>query len=167
LSDLQGFLPESLRESVVLRELECSDVDRVVGYFESLGEDTRGFFHPHPFDREHAEKICRDDEPGSFRVVAESDGRIVGYAWFSPWSKSPYSTVGIGISDDFQGQRLGGALMDALTAEAKKRNVPGLKLTVYKNNERGIRLYASRGYRIVGEDGAQHVMDLVLDETSS
>lgn len=163
MADLQGLLPAGLRDSVVLREVNCGDIDRMVEYFESLGEQSRGFFHPHPFDREHAEDICRDDNPGAYRVVAEYDGRIVGYAWFNPWKHSPYCTVGIGVSDDFQGKRLGGALMDALEAEARARKLPGLRLTVYKTNERGVRLYASRGYQIVGEEGPQHVMELALD----
>lgn len=167
MSDLQRFLPESLRDSVVLRKLRCDDADKIEGYFKSLGEDSRGFFHPHPFDREQAEKICQDTEPGVYRIVAETGGRIVGYAWFSPWNESPMSAVGIGISDDFQGRRLGGALMDALTAEAKARKLPGLVLTVYKTNERGVRLYTSRGYRIVGEQGPQHIMELAFDERSN
>lgn len=161
----QDFLPDCLRASVVLRELERGDVDKMMGYFESLGEHTREFFHPHPFDLAHAEEICADDNANSYRIVAECDERIVGYAWFTPWKEAPYCTVGIGIADDWQGQRLGGALMDALGAEARERKLPGLRLTVYKTNDRGVRLYKSKGYRIVGEDGPQYVMDLVLDQT--
>lgn len=163
MTDLQQHLPTSLRDSVILRELECGDVDRVVDYFESLSEASRDFFHPHPFDRMNAEQICRDDAPGPYRIVAECDGRIVGYAWFAPPRDCPYPTVGIAISDDFQGKRLGGALMDALTAEARRRGHAGLRLTVYKTNERGVRLYTARGYKIVGEEGHQHIMDLVFE----
>ncbi len=161
---MQEFLPEDLRSSVTLRAAGPDDVERMMRYFESLGETSRGFFHPHPFDREHSESICCDTNADTYRVVVVSDDDIVGYAWFGPSSRSPYPMVGIGVSDAFQGRRLGGALMDALTAEARARNLPGLRLTVYKNNERAVRLYTSRGYRIVGEEGKQHVMDLVLGE---
>jgi ribosomal protein S18 acetylase RimI-like enzyme len=160
---LRDLLPPDLRESIVLRELNCGDTDRMMEYFESLGDQSRSFFHPHPFDRQHAEEICSDQATGAYRIVAESNGRIVGYAWFNPWKQSPYRTVGIAISDDFQGRGLGGALMDALEAEARRTQVPGLRLTVYKTNQRGVRLYSSRGYRIVGEEGPQHVMELRLD----
>lgn len=132
-------------------------------YFGSLGEVSRGFFHPHPFDREHAESICSASSPDIYRIVAEAGGEIVGYAWFAPSPMSPYPVVGIGVSDGFQGRGLGGALMDALSAEAVARGLAGLRLTVYKDNERGMRLYTSRGYVVVGEEGRQHVMDLVFD----
>ena len=157
-------MPPALKDSVVLREVECGDVERMIEYFDSLGERSRGFFHPHPFDAERAQEICGDKTPGAYRIVAECEGRIVGYAWFNPWKQSPFCTLGIAISDDFQGRGLGGALMDALEAEARARKLPGLRLTVYRTNERGVRLYVSRGYRIVGEEGPQHVMELSLDE---
>jgi ribosomal protein S18 acetylase RimI-like enzyme len=159
---VEHLLPDNLRGTVVLRQPCPDDVEKMLGYFESLGNDTRAFFHPHDFDLEHAKAICGDTNPDCYRVVAEQNGEIVGYAWFAALKNWKYPTVGIGISDHFQGKRLGGALMDALAAEAKQRGLPGLSLTVYKQNERGIRLYASRGYRIVGEDGPQHVMELVL-----
>ena len=162
---MEQHLPDNLRVAhVVLRRLCPDDVEKMLGYFESLGDDTRAFFHPHDFDLEHAKAICEDTNPDCYRVVAEQDGAIVGYAWFAQAKDWKFPTVGIGISDHCQGKRLGGALMDALRAEAKERGLPGLSLTVYKQNERGIRLYLSRGYKIVGEMGPQHVMDLVIKE---
>lgn len=166
-SKYQRLLPEELRGCVTIRELRRDDVERVVAYFASLGEQSRHFFHPHEFDRENAERICSDTASGSYRIVAECSGRIVGYAWFTPGRDASLATVGIGISDDFQGRKLGGALMDALIAEAASRCFAVLRLTVYKDNERGIRLYTSRGYRIVGEEGPQHVMELVLNPKCS
>ena len=162
---MNRFLPEELKSSVNLRSPGPGDEDSVEDYFQSLGETSRAFFHPHPFDREHAEMICRDTDPAAFRMVAECGDRIVGCAWFSPSDKSPHPMVGIGVSDDFQGKRLGGAMLDALIAEAKTRRHAGLRLTVYKENERGVRLYQSRGCRIVGEKGPEHVMELVFDHS--
>lgn len=163
-NQLQHFLPEDLRCAVTLRKLSREDVERMIEYFDSLGETSRHFFHPHDFDRDNAERICCDTGSGSYRVVAEFGGRIVGYAWFTPNKEAAFATVGIGISDAFQGRKLGGALMDALTAEARARGLAALRLTVYKDNERALRLYSSRGYRIVGEEGPQHVMDLIFDQ---
>ena len=159
---MNRFLPEELRGSVDLRSPGPGDEDEVERYFESLGEESRAFFHPHQFDREHAEMMCRDTDPATFRVVAECGERIVGYAWFGPSDKSPYPMLGLAVSDDFQGKRLGGALLDVLIAEARTRKLAGLSLTVYKDNERGVRLYQSRGFRIVGEKGPEHVMELVF-----
>lgn len=161
--DLNDFLPEELRGQVCLRTPVQGDTHKCMDYFSRLGEVSRGFFHPHPFDLEHAELICRDDNPDEFRVFAEHEDRIVGYAWFGVSSRFKLPVLGIGVSDDFQGRRLGGALMDSLAAEARRRGLPGLCLTVFKTNERGVRLYSSRGYRIAGEKGEEHVMELEFD----
>jgi len=158
--DLNQFLEDELRGEVVLRVPARDDVEKCLDYFSRLGEASRGFFHPHPFDSEHAELICRSENPEEFRVFAEYGGRIVGYAWFGVSNGFRFPVLGIGVSDDFQGRRLGGALMDALAAEARRRELPGLCLTVFRTNERGVRLYSSRGYRIVGEKGEEHVMEL-------
>ncbi len=162
MADLDTYLPEALVGSVKLRQPNADDVELILGYFDTLGDLSRRFFAPHPFDRENAEKICRDESECWYRVVAELDDRIVGYAWFAPFQEEPYPVVGIAISDDFHGRRLGGALMDVLTAEARARKLAGLRLTVFKDNDRGIRLYRSRGYVIVGDRNQHHVMDLNL-----
>jgi len=160
--DFDQFLPATLTGGCRLRPLGPNDCDRMMDYFAGLGEVSRGFFHPHPFDRENAERICRDDDAGTFRLVAESEGRVIGYAWFSRASEG-HATVGIGIADAYQGRGLGRSLMEALTAEARRRQLPGLRLTVYEDNERAVELYSSCGYRVVGREGRQHVMDLVLE----
>jgi len=164
MGKLNRFRAEELRTTVTLRRPRCDDVQKVLDYFESLGEASRGFFHPHPFDRENAERMCREDSHSWYRVVAEADGRIVGYAWFAPWKDHQCPTVGIGISDEFQGRHLGGALMDALIDEAKERGLPGLRLSVYPENERALKLYTSRGFRIVGKHRREHMMQLDLEE---
>lgn len=162
--DLNQFVPDELKGEVNLRVPSQDDTDKCLDYFARLSEVSRGFFHPHPFDLEHAEHICQNDNPDEFRVFAEYEGKIVGYAWFGISNRFRFPVLGIGISDDFQGRRLGGALMDSLAAEAKRRGLPGLCLTVFKTNERGVKLYTSRGYRIVGEKGEEHVMELEFEK---
>lgn len=150
---------------VLVRSPHNDDEEAIMAYFESLGETSRGFFHPHPFDRNHARIICSELDENTYRLVAECGERIIGYAWFGPATDvTNYPTVGIGISDDYQGRGLGAALMVALSGEARIRGYTGLSLTVYKSNLRALRLYESCGYKVVGEMGEQHIMDLLFDE---
>jgi ribosomal protein S18 acetylase RimI-like enzyme len=35
---------------------------------------------------------------------------------------------------------------------------------VHPENERALKLYTSRGFRIIGKHGKEHMMELILDE---
>ena len=156
-------MPENLRGEVTLREMTADDADLVENYFGRLSEQTVAFFHPHPFDRANAERVAATTAAPNLRIVAVFEGRIVGYAYFEPSRNSEMPTLGIGVSDDFHGKRLGGALMDALAGGAKERGWPGLRLTVFKDNERALRLYLSRGYKIIGDHkGREWLMEMTF-----
>ena len=51
-------------------------------YFQALSEKTKNTFHPHPFDRETAEKIC-EGKLGGLRFIALEGNKIIGYFFFS------------------------------------------------------------------------------------
>jgi len=155
-------LTDDSAKGIVVRNVTSEDEEKMVAYFESLGQASRDFFHPHPFDRENARRVCGSTDRQTFCVVAEHEDRIIGYAWFGMSEKSPYPMLGIGISDNAQGKGLGRILMDTLIEEARRRNHAGLRLTVYPNNDRAVRLYTNCGFKIVGEKGQEHVMDLVF-----
>lgn len=156
--DWNRFLPDDLRAEVTIREVRPQDAQLLVEAFARLSERSVAFFHPHPFDRANAERIAETAGAPNLRLVGVSGGRVVGYAFFEP-SDADVPVVGIGVADEFQGRKLGGALMDALAAGAKARGWPGLRLTVFKTNERALRLYISRGYRIIGERGEEWIME--------
>ncbi len=48
------------------------------------------------------------------------------------------------------GRGIGGAILDAVLAEAKRRNQPRVHLLTHPDNERSQRLYRSRGFSPTG-----------------
>ena len=65
---------------------------------------------------------------------------------------SDYPIVGIGIRDDYQGEGIGKALMNHLLGVAREQGRKGLRLTVYEDNVRALRLYSHLGFEKVRTD---------------
>lgn len=130
-----------------IRRLKKTDTEKFYEFFTSLSERTKNFFHPHPFDRKTAEKLCKEKDKNVLRYILIMDKKIVGYGFL--WNlNNDFPFLGICIRDDFQGKGLGKILMEHLIKIAKDRNKEGLCLTVYKDNEKAFELYKKFGFEI-------------------
>ncbi|MFO7946288.1 MAG: GNAT family N-acetyltransferase [Armatimonadota bacterium] len=151
----------------VLRHITADDYEQVLQYFDGLSDLSRKYFCPHPFDEKHARMIVQtSDRTDNVRIGAfaeSADGPLVGYFYYQHGEGYKYPSVGCGIIDEYHDRGLGTPLMEALIAEARRNNKPGLRLTVDKPNHRALRLYSKSGYRIIGEaqGGSHH--EMVLD----
>lgn len=82
-------------------------------------------------------------------VVAERDGRLVGYAGlFATRYEGDVQTVAVRAGE--QGGGLGGLLLQALLEEAGRRGCREVLLEVRADNEPAQRLYARFGFERVG-----------------
>ena len=78
-------------------------------------------------------------------LVAESDGRVVGYAGlFATADSADVQTLA--VHPDVQGQGLGTTLLAALTDEAVRRGAATLLLEVRADNLVALRLYERHGF---------------------
>ena len=100
---------------------------------------------------------CRDVVLGNeaerqtrYDLVAVSGTRIVG--WCFLWDLDTCKpSFGLGIADDWQGQGLGGMLMDCVMAAGDTWALKRIFLTAVKDNEVAWRMYAKRGFFQYGE----------------
>ncbi len=152
---------------VTIRHITKDDYQRVLEYFGGLGEVSRKYFCPHPFDAEHARMIAESsnlsDTVRLAAIAASSGEPMVGYVYYTHKPERKYPRVGIGIVDAYHDQGLGQILMSALVAEARRNRKPGLSLCVDKPNHRALRLYSRSGYRISGESNQGRHHEMVLD----
>ncbi len=162
-------MPAQLRDGrkLVIRHIQKDDYERVLEYFGGLGELSRKYFCPHPFDEENARMIVETSnmtDTVRLGAVADSpDGPMVAYIYYTHKPEQKYPRVGIGIVDACHGQGLGQILMAALAAEARRNHKPGLSLNVDKPNHRALRLYSKAGYRITGQSSEATHHEMVLD----
>lgn len=90
-----------------------------------------------------------------YPLVASIEGEVVGQLTLRTFSDSPRrrhaGSLGMAVRDDWQGKGVGTALMWACVDLADNwLNLSRLELSVYTDNEPGIRLYQKFGFVIEG-----------------
>lgn len=153
---------------VMIRKLKLTDGERFYRFMCNLSPYSRSMFHPHPFNRQSAERTALEAESqNGFRLVALYGDEIIAYAcWVHRLFRSHFPIVSIAVADAFQNQGLGRRLMELLIEIAKKKEKFGLELDVYKENANAIHLYESLGFRKIGEtsDKRQYIMRLEFED---
>ena len=98
-------------------------------------------------------------------VVAESDGRVIGYGKIEhptplPASAHVWYVSGLGVDPLFEGRGAGRALVEALIELARERGGRRVTLRVFAPNERAQRLYERLGFE---REGVLHAEFMVGD----
>ncbi|WP_068111134.1 GNAT family N-acetyltransferase [Tropicimonas marinistellae] len=96
------------------------------------------------------------DDPAKFKLVAEVDGQVAGYAELETWPDRPRLRHGgeidiLATHPDFRGCGVGRALLAAVVDLADRwLQLSRLQLFVWEGNDRAIRLYEDVGFSMEG-----------------
>ena len=96
-------------------------------------------------------------------LVAEADGRIVGYAGLAA-AADQADVQTIAVLEAWQGRGIGSALLTALLAEARRRAAVEVFLEVRADNPRARSVYLKFGFKEIGlrrryyDDGTDAIM---------
>jgi GNAT superfamily N-acetyltransferase len=92
--------------------------------------------------------------PGDAALVAESDGVLLGLAWYRLFTEEEHGEgfvdvdtpeVAVAVVDGHRGEGIGSALMEAIHARAREQGLRRISLSVDHDNP-ARRLYARLGY---------------------
>ena len=108
-----------------------------------------------------------------FAVVAREagDGSRIGAAWYRTFSEhepgygfvdEATPEIAIAVAPDRRGAGAGAALLDALMNAARSNGFDAISLSVQKSNHAAAKLYESRGFVRLWEDGDSWVMKAEL-----
>jgi phosphinothricin acetyltransferase len=90
----------------------------------------------------------------TLRVVAENDGRVVGWAALEPTSpREVYRGVArssVYVTESARGEGIGFALMAELIARSEREGVWTIEAGMFPENEASLALHVSLGFRVVG-----------------
>lgn len=138
--------PVRLRDgaSVWLREA-CADEAALREMFFTLSDSTRYLYFRAGVPRNeiwaaHVAQLGRAEGDGSYALVAEAGGRLVGVARFDRAGSDPRAEIGILLTDAWQSRGLGAEVVARLREEATRRALSGFTATVMGENYRAMRL---------------------------
>lgn len=126
---------------LVLRRATLSDAP-------SIAANIKGANTP----EEIAEQIKIFRDRGSFHLIADADGQVVGNALLSPSRYFPPGEPHRGELTDFvvapshQGTGLSRRLVEAVAEEARHRGMAQLETACDESNRRAVRAYAALGF---------------------
>jgi [ribosomal protein S18]-alanine N-acetyltransferase len=114
-------------------------------------------FHPHPLLPEEARRICHFQGKDLYYAITESSG-ILGYGMLRGWDEGyTIPSLGIALHPSARGMGLGYAFMHFLHIVAKRRGAKQIRLKVYPDNLRAIRIYEHFGYYFETQPSGQLV----------
>ena len=133
-----------------LRQLQAGDAPALLAFYNGLSPATIRTFRP--LREKTTLAVCEE-------IVAANQNRlgqrldwvawhvdaIVGWVFIYKLDRAQ-PELGLGITDAFQGQGLGRALLDQLLRLAAQRALATVYLIVVNDNQRAIQLYHSRGF---------------------
>jgi ribosomal protein S18 acetylase RimI-like enzyme len=135
---------------------------------ESLGRlDRATWSHLHavtPPPQPPYEPFFRDDAGPGAHLVAELDGRVVGYIRLGfPTSLPSNAHVrqihGLAVAEEARGLGVGRALLRAAVEEARRQGARRISLRVLGHNTAARRLYESEGFVVEGVQPEEFFLD--------
>jgi ribosomal protein S18 acetylase RimI-like enzyme len=114
-------------------------------------------FHPHAFDITTIQKIISSDSLDEYWIMCE-DEQIVSYGILRGWDEGfTIPSIGIAVSPNYRKFGFGKKMMLFLHSRAKERGASKIRLTVYKDNIKAIRLYNQLGYILESQSDSTFV----------
>jgi L-amino acid N-acyltransferase YncA len=142
-------LPDGL--TMTLRPMTRDDQYALYSFFINLGAEDRRFLRNVVTDRKLIEKWARSlNYDNVVPILAEHEGRIVAnatlhYQTFG-WGRH-VAEIRVTVTPEFQGRRLGAALIEELTALAAKAKVKKLLARIVTNRQGVITAFEKAGFR--------------------
>jgi [ribosomal protein S18]-alanine N-acetyltransferase len=148
----------SLDHAPECRLLRPEDVAALGHLFDKLRtQGVEKFFHPHPLTREEAGKRAAYAGKDVYCVL-QIGADLAGYGMLRGWDEGyEIPSLGIAVDPTRQGSGHGRRLMEFLHAVALQRGARQVRLRVYPENARAVRLYEALGYSFGSEVGGQIV----------
>lgn len=148
-------MTSSLNSSIVVRDATDADLPVIRDIYNDAVEHTTAIWNEVLVDVENRREWLAARVARGFPViVAERDGKVLGYASFGDWRAFDgyRHTVehSIYIDKHARGGGLGETLMRALIERARARKVHVMIASIEARNAPSIKLHEKLGFRIVG-----------------
>jgi L-phenylalanine/L-methionine N-acetyltransferase len=138
--------------NIIVRGQEAEDWEEIAA-LRSGPKVIDGTLQTPYLSRDVVRERLENPPPGRHGLVAVVDGLVVGNLGLQTGTgrRARTASLGMMVHDDFQGQGVGTALMEAAVNLAENwLNISRIELEVYTDNAAGIALYKKFGFEIEG-----------------
>jgi L-amino acid N-acyltransferase YncA len=137
----------------VIRLAQPDDAEAIATIYNQGIEERQATFQTRPHDPGELE--LKTEQLGGQLLVAELDGRVVGWAGWSGYDDRANHYAGIAecavyVGRDARRQGVGAALLNGIADEAAKFGVHKLVAKIFTTNEPSVVLFRRCGFREVG-----------------
>jgi ribosomal protein S18 acetylase RimI-like enzyme len=131
----------------MIRRLCINDLKGLLDLFrEFRSANYERFFHPHEFNRNSAEAICRSSG-GDYYCCEWDEGTAVSYGMLRGFDAGYLSpSLGIAVRPNYVNSGRGRVMVGHLHQVARQMRVRKIRLKVYPENLPAISLYQTLGY---------------------
>jgi [ribosomal protein S18]-alanine N-acetyltransferase len=127
--------------------LDYSLINSLIVFMEKNKGDLQ-FFNPHKFDEESIRKIIKSKKKDEYFVVIKNS-QIISYLMLRGWDDGyDIPSLGIIIDKKYRGNGLSKLFMNYLECVSRLNGAKEIRLTVYKNNDKAVKLYEKMGYKL-------------------
>ena len=147
---------DKVNSSIPCEPLDHCHLVGLLEFLEALRSNGEGAsFHPHSFDKMAIQTILQSRKLDEYYVM-RIDSDVVAYGMLRGWDAGFLTpTLGIATHPDHRRQGLASAMMKCLHSAAKLKGAKSIRLKVYSDNNRAIKLYKALGYMFIGHEGDQ------------
>ncbi|WP_125776982.1 arsinothricin resistance N-acetyltransferase ArsN1 family B [Antribacter gilvus] len=167
--------------SLTIRDATVEDAPACAAIYAPFVRDTWVSFESEPPDADEMAHRIETYQQRHAWLVAELDGRVVGYAYATPYAaRAAYRwsvETSVYLAPDARGQGAGRRLYEALFTRLRRRGYRRIVTGVALPNDASVRLHESLGFRQVGtferigwklggwRDVTRFQLDLVEEDT--
>ena len=100
------------------------------------------------------------EENGDFILVAECEGKVIGYLSIEEHhdERDYFYLDDFSVSEAFRGKGLGSKFLLEAEKYAKERNIPSICLHVEKTNTAAMKLYEKNRYKIFSDEDNRYLL---------
>jgi L-amino acid N-acyltransferase YncA len=141
-------------DMVLIRLAVPADLDGITGIYNQAIEKTVATFDTEPKTIEEQRLWFEQHDSQYPIIVAELEGRVVGWASLSRWSdRCAYSRtaeISLYVSEELQGKGIGRRLMEAVMKEGEEAGLRTVIARIAEGNPVSISLHESAGFEHIG-----------------
>ena len=136
-----------------VRRMERNDIEGALAVTDSVAAERLWIQTEPGFNRQlfASRWRARIDDASRAMLVAEADGRIVGFGDVYAVPELGH-VLGMFVHKEYRGRGIGKLLLAALVDWARQNGLPSISLHVFAHNSRAIALYKSAGFIEVRHD---------------